>query len=71
MEKSGKLVLPAEYNCICVLGPTAVGKTPLAVALAKAFDGEVISVDSRQVYKYLDIGSGKDLCEYAVNGKPV
>ena len=71
MEKSGKLVLPAEYNCICVLGPTAVGKTPLAVALANAFDGEVISVDSRQVYKYLDIGSGKDLCEYAVNGKPI
>ena len=71
MDKSGILVLPSEYNCICVLGPTAVGKTPLAVALAKAFDGEVISVDSRQVYKYLDIGSGKDLCEYTINGEPI
>ena len=71
MSSTEKLTLPAEYNCICVLGPTAVGKTPLAVALAKEFDGEVISVDSRQVYKYLDIGSGKDLCEYTINGEPI
>ena len=71
MSSTEKLTLPAEYNCICVLGPTAVGKTTLAVALAKEFDGEVISVDSRQVYKYLDIGSGKDLCEYTINGEPI
>ena len=71
MSSTEKLTLPAEYNCICVLGPTAVGKTPLAVALAKEFDGEVISVDSRQVYKYLDIGPGKDLCEYTINGEPI
>ena len=71
MNPNEKLTLPENYNCICVLGPTAVGKTPLAVALANAFDGEIISVDSRQVYKYLDIGSGKDLCEYTFDGKPI
>jgi len=47
-----------------VLGPTATGKTRLAVQLANALDGEVVSVDSRQVYRGLDIGSGKDLHEY-------
>lgn len=47
-----------------VTGPTATGKTALAVKLAKQFDGEIISVDSRQVYKGLDIGSGKDIEEY-------
>lgn len=47
-----------------VTGPTATGKTSLAVKLAKQFDGEIISVDSRQVYKGLDIGSGKDIEEY-------
>jgi len=50
---------------VVVLGATATGKTRLAVKLAKTFDGEVISVDSRQVYQGLDIGSGKDLEEYA------
>lgn len=49
---------------ITVLGPTASGKTRLAVALAKAFSGEIISADSRQVYRGMDIGSGKDLEEY-------
>ncbi len=49
---------------ILILGTTASGKTRLAVALARALDGEVISVDSRQVYQGLDIGSGKDLAEY-------
>lgn len=44
---------------ICVVGPTAVGKSDLAVELARRFGGEVISADSRQVYKGLDIGSGK------------
>ncbi len=50
-----------EYNCIVVLGPTAVGKTYIGVQLAGHFGGEVISADSRQTYKGLDIGSGKDL----------
>lgn len=52
-----------------VLGPTAVGKTSIGVALAAAFNGEIISADSRQTYRHLDIGSGKDLDEYKVDGK--
>ena len=49
---------------ITILGPTASGKTPLAVALAERVDGEIISADSRQVYRRMDIGTGKDLREY-------
>lgn len=49
---------------ITILGPTASGKTKLAVELAKHFTGEIISADSRQVYKGMDIGTGKDLEEY-------
>lgn len=49
---------------IAVVGPTACGKTRRAVELAHAFDGEIISGDSRQVYRGMDIGTGKDLCEY-------
>lgn len=60
-----------NYNCIIVLGPTAVGKTAIGVAIAHAFNGEVISADSRQTYRHLDIGSGKDLDEYVVNGEKV
>ena len=60
-----------DYNCIVVLGPTAVGKTSIGVALANHFDGEVISADSRQTYCKLDIGSGKDICEYQVDGKKI
>lgn len=49
---------------ITILGPTASGKTPLAVAVAKRVDGEIISADSRQVYRKMDLGTGKDLVEY-------
>ena len=49
---------------IAIVGTTASGKTSLAVDLAYRFDGEIVSADSRQVYKYMDIGTGKDLCEY-------
>ncbi len=49
---------------LAVVGPTACGKTALAVELALAFGGEVISADSRQVYRGMDIGTGKDLAEY-------
>ena len=49
---------------IAVTGPTATGKTALAVALARRFDAEIVSVDSRQVYRHMDIGTGKDLAEY-------
>lgn len=54
----------AKKKLIVILGPTASGKTKLAVALAKKFSGEIISADSRQVYQGMDIGSGKDLNEY-------
>lgn len=53
-----------DINLFCVLGPTASGKTKYAVKLAKALDGEIISADSRQIYKGMDIGTGKDLADY-------
>ena len=54
-----------KYNCVIILGPTAVGKTAIGVAVARAYNGEIISADSRQTYRHLDIGSGKDLADYA------
>ncbi len=57
-----------QYNSIFLLGPTAVGKTSLGVRLAYELGLEIISADSRQVYKGLDLGSGKDLAEYNYNG---
>jgi len=54
----------SAFNLLVILGSTASGKTKLAVELATLLDGEVLSADSRQVYKGLDIGSGKDLEEY-------
>ena len=56
-----------KYNCVIILGPTAVGKTAIGVAVARAFNGEIISADSRQTYRHLDIGSGKDLADYEAN----
>ena len=60
-----------NVNCVVLLGPTAVGKTAIAVRLADKFGWDVISADSRQVYKGLDLGSGKDLSEYFVNGRQI
>jgi tRNA dimethylallyltransferase len=60
-----------KNKVIIVTGPTATGKTALAIDLAEKFNGEIISVDSRQVYRGLDIGSGKDLDEYCRNGKMI
>ena len=57
-------MLPDGYDLICVLGPTASGKTRYAVQLARELDGEILSGDSRQVYRGMDIGTGKDLDEY-------
>ncbi len=54
---------------ITILGPTASGKTPLAAALAQHVGGEIISADSRQVYRRMDIGTGKDLGDYTLNIK--
>ena len=55
---------PLPFNLLTILGPTASGKTRLAVALARELDGEIISADSRQVFCRMDIGTGKDLHEY-------
>jgi tRNA dimethylallyltransferase len=51
-------------DLITILGPTASGKTPLAAALARRIGGEILSADSRQVYRRMDIGTGKDLSDY-------
>lgn len=58
-------------NVVAIVGPTATGKTGLAVDAAHALGSEIISVDSRQVYRGLDIGSGKDLAEYSRVDPPV
>ena len=59
------------YNLIVILGPTASGKTALAAHLAKALDGEIISADSRQVYRRMDLGTGKDYADYVVEGQRI
>ncbi|MBQ4590248.1 MAG: tRNA (adenosine(37)-N6)-dimethylallyltransferase MiaA [Bacteroidaceae bacterium] len=60
-----------KYDLITIIGPTASGKTPLAAALANKLDTEIISGDSRQVYRRMDLGTGKDLVDYTVNGHEV
>ncbi len=60
-----------NYNLITILGPTAVGKTRLAALIANEINAEIISADSRQVYKGMDIGTGKDLQDYFVNNQAV
>jgi tRNA dimethylallyltransferase len=59
------------FDFITILGPTATGKTRLGARLANHFNGEIISADSRQVYKFMDIGTGKDLDDYVVDDVPV
>lgn len=60
-----------EIPMITILGPTASGKTDIAVHLCQIVGAEIISADSRQVYKRMDIGTGKDLADYTVNGETV
>jgi tRNA dimethylallyltransferase len=60
-----------SFNLITVLGPTATGKTCFAAKLADRLNGEIISADSRQVYKRMDIGTGKDYNDYIVAGKSI
>ena len=60
-----------KYDLITILGPTASGKTPLAAALADRLGAEIISGDSRQVYRRMDLGTGKDLVDYTVEGHQV
>lgn len=64
MEKS-------SINLITILGPTASGKTTLAAHLARRIGGEIVSADSRQVYRGMDIGTGKDYDDYLVDGEAV
>ncbi|HKK68413.1 MAG TPA: tRNA (adenosine(37)-N6)-dimethylallyltransferase MiaA [Bacteroidales bacterium] len=67
MQKKGN----KRINLIVLLGPTASGKTSVATMLAGMLDSEIISADSRQVYRGMDIGTGKDLDEFVYKGKPV
>ena len=60
-----------KYDLITILGPTASGKTPLAAALADRLGTEIISGDSRQVYRRMDLGTGKDVVDYTVDGRQV
>ncbi len=60
-----------NIDLVCILGPTASGKTSIAAHLAYRLNSGVISADSRQVYKNMDIGTGKDLADYIVNGQQV
>ena len=60
-----------KHDLITIVGPTASGKTKLAAALAANIGAEIISGDSRQVYKGMDLGTGKDLADYVVDGKQV
>lgn len=60
-----------NYNLITIIGATASGKTKVAVNLAEILDTEIISADSRQIYRNMDIGTGKDLNEYIINGKKI
>ncbi|MEE4198730.1 MAG: tRNA (adenosine(37)-N6)-dimethylallyltransferase MiaA [Bacteroidales bacterium] len=63
--------MAGEYNLLTILGPTAGGKTAVAARMAYLLEGEVISADSRQVYRGMDLGTGKDLDDYVVNGKKI
>lgn len=67
----GDLVEETKPKVLVILGTTSAGKTSLGVKLATEFNGEIISADSRQVYKGMDIGTGKDLKEYKVDGKKI
>jgi len=65
------MAIKEKNSLITILGPTACGKTLLAVALAEKIDGEIISADSRQVYRGMTIGTGKDLDDYVINGRKI
>lgn len=60
-----------DYDLIAILGPTASGKTPFAAALAYELDAEIISADSRQIYRGMDLGTGKDIIDYTVKGRQI
>jgi tRNA dimethylallyltransferase len=63
--------MSSKYDLITILGPTASGKTQLAAHIAAKVNGEIISGDSRQVYRNMSLGTGKDLGDYIVDNKPI
>jgi tRNA dimethylallyltransferase len=65
LSRAGIKKIKDRYHLLVILGPTASGKTRLAVGLARALNGEIISADSRQIYRGLDIGTGKEISEYS------
>ena len=68
MIKNVTVELNSIYDLLVVTGPTASGKTTLAAAIAERTGGEIISADSRQVYRGMNLGTGKDYDDYLVNG---
>lgn len=64
-------MIPEERPILTILGPTATGKTHIAVRLAAEIGGEIVSADSRQIYRRMDIGTGKDITEYQYNGQNI
>jgi tRNA dimethylallyltransferase len=71
MIKNLNVELKSIYDLLVVTGPTASGKTALAAAIASRLNGEIISADSRQVYKGMNLGTGKDYDDYLVNGTKI
>jgi len=61
----------SKYDLITILGPTASGKTLFSTALAAQLHTEIISADSRQIYRGMDLGTGKDLADYTINGQTI
>ncbi|MCX6222803.1 MAG: tRNA (adenosine(37)-N6)-dimethylallyltransferase MiaA [Bacteroidia bacterium] len=60
-----------KYDMLTILGPTATGKTQLAARVAHQLNGEILSADSRQIYRGMDLGTGKDLADYRVEGRQI
>jgi len=65
------MISSMRYDMLTILGPTATGKTQLAARVAQEVDGEILSADSRQIYRGMDLGTGKDLTDYWVKGKQI
>ncbi len=61
----------SPYNLVVILGPTASGKTTFATHLAHKIEGEIISADSRQIYRGMDLGTGKDIEDYTIDGQEI
>ena len=68
---NNKPLTEGHYDMLTIIGPTASGKTELAVAVARMLDGEIISGDSRQIYRGMTLGTGKDLDDYSKGGEAV